>query len=258
LGILKDPMIGGFKNVSQAATNAAFTINGLQVTKNHNTGLTDVVGGLTINLLQETTSTVTLSVAPDSAAVKSKVQSFLDKFNDATGYIRNKMAVDTKTYTRGPLAGDSILSGLRMDLMTDLRAQVTGLSSGVPTSMAAIGISIDATTLQLKITDSAALDKALTDDPTGTAELLSAVMTKVSSTLAPLVNSTGITQHNIRSIDDQKSLIDDRIKRLEDMLPQKEAQYTGQYSAMYAQVNELNSLQGMLTSLNSVTIDYSA
>lgn len=257
LGVVNDPIIGGFKNEPQPATNATFTINGLQVTKNRNTGLTDVVGGLTISLLKETTSSVVLSVAPDSSAVKTKLQGFLDKFNDAVGYLRTKMAVDTTTYTRGPLAGDSIIFSLRMDLMTDMTSQVTGLSSGVPSSLAAVGITFDTTNMAIRVTDSAALDEALSANPAGMAELLGAVMTRVSTTLAPLVSSTGITQYNIKAIDDQKSMLDDRIKNLEALLPNKEAQYNGQYGAMLSQINELNSLQGMLDSMNTL-VDYSA
>jgi flagellar capping protein FliD len=89
------------------------------------------------------------------------------------------------------------------------------------------------------------------------AELLGAVMARVSSTLAPLVNSTGITQHSIKAIDDQKLMLDDRIKNLEALLPYKEAQYSGQYGAMQAQINELVSIQGMLSSMNSL-INYTA
>jgi len=251
LGIVNDPLIGGFKTVAQPATNAAFTINGLPVTKTRNTGLTDVVGGLTINLLQETTSTVTVSVAPDSSAMRAKAQSFLDKFNDALSYLRSKMAVDTNTYKRGPLAGDSIFVGLRLDLIMDLTSQVTGLSSGVPTGLAAIGITMDSASLQMRVTDSTALEKALTENPAGMAELFGAVMSRVSSTLTPLVNSTGIAQRSINAIDDQKAMLDTRIRSLEAMLPYKEAQYNGQYGSMQAQLNQLVSLQTTLTSLNT-------
>jgi flagellar hook-associated protein 2 len=254
LGILNAPATGGFKNEVQAAANATFSINGLTVSRSRNTGLTDVVGGVTLNLLKDSAGPLTLAVAPDSAAIKGKAQGMLNQFNEVLSYLKSKMAVDTNTYARGPLAGDSMLFGLRADLVSDLTAQVSGLASGVPSSLAAIGITMNTTTMQMQISDSAALDKALSEDAAGVGELFSAVMTRVSSTLTPLVSSSGITQSTIGAIDSQKTSISQRITSLEELMPRKEATYRGQYGAMLQQINEMGMLQASLESLNALNL----
>lgn len=252
LGILNAPLTGGFKNVAQTAANATFSVNGLTVTRSRNTGLTDVIGGVTLNLLKDSVDQLTLTVAPDSAAIKTKAQEMLNQFNEVLDYLKAKMAVDTTTYTRGPLAGDSMFYGLRADLVTDMTAQVTGLASGIPTSMMDIGISMDPVTMQMQVSDSTVLDSALSQDAAGVAELFSAVMTRVSSTLAPLVSSSGITQFSIGAIDDQKEVLNQRISSLEELMPRKEATYRGQYAAMLSQINELGLVQASLGSLNQL------
>ncbi len=76
--------IGGtsdYKHVTVAAKDANFTINGMGITRSSNTNLTDVVTGVTLNLLDETTSPVTLTINHDTATPKTAITDFVEKYN---------------------------------------------------------------------------------------------------------------------------------------------------------------------------------
>ena len=64
-------------NLSQvrAGSDAAFSINGMSLTSSSNT-LNDVIGGVDITLLQQTTSAVTLTLANDFSVAETAVSAF--------------------------------------------------------------------------------------------------------------------------------------------------------------------------------------
>ncbi|WP_019141157.1 flagellar filament capping protein FliD [Noviherbaspirillum massiliense] len=91
----------------QAAKDAKLTIDGIPVTKSSNT-ITDAIQGVTLKLTKETAgSAITLTVARDTATVKSSIESFVKAYNDLSGKIKTMTAYDPTTKTGGALQGDS-------------------------------------------------------------------------------------------------------------------------------------------------------
>jgi flagellar hook-associated protein 2 len=100
---------GSGKNLSevQTARDAILSVDGITVTKVSNV-ITDAIQGITLNLTKTNAgSTVGLSVAADSAAIKDGVASFVKAFNTINKNIRDLTAFDPVTKRGGALQGDS-------------------------------------------------------------------------------------------------------------------------------------------------------
>lgn len=110
----------GTTNVYQttAASDAAFTVNGLSLTSTGNT-VTDAVTGLTLTL-KETASSVEISVTDNKNGIKQAINTFVSGYNDLITTLNQLTSYDAATGARGALQGDfsarSIFSQLRSTL----------------------------------------------------------------------------------------------------------------------------------------------
>lgn len=121
--------------------------------------LTDLVGGLTIDLKAVTTSAVTITASLDKAAIKSNITGLLDKYNEVMRAIDKQFSYNAETKEAGILLGDQFL----LQLQTGLRARMQGAISGLPKSLnmlRAIGIQTAANGL-MSLVDSNKLNTAL-------------------------------------------------------------------------------------------------
>ena len=105
--------------------DAQIEIDGRTVTSSSN-AVSNIVPGVTINILNANPDQeITLSIDRDIDQIANKIKDFIDKTNDVLGYIREQ-----RTYEEGktkPLAGDSTLMFLEMDITDKIYAQVEGL-----------------------------------------------------------------------------------------------------------------------------------
>jgi flagellar hook-associated protein 2 len=67
--------------VGQEASDAAFTVNGVALTRSSNT-IADVIPGATLDLLSTTSSAATLQFTRDSSGVKDKMKALVKAYND--------------------------------------------------------------------------------------------------------------------------------------------------------------------------------
>jgi flagellar hook-associated protein 2 len=104
--LVYDPAAGGSQlTLNQAARNAAATINGIAVSSASNT-LSNVVDGLTLTLLNTTTTPANVSVAQNTDAVKNGVDGFVKAFNALAAYLRTQTRYDANSKNAGPLQGN--------------------------------------------------------------------------------------------------------------------------------------------------------
>ena len=246
----------GWNATLTASTAASFKVNNLSVTRYSNTGLTDVINGVTLDLLKATSGeSIKLTVKDDNTAITDQLDAFAARFNALTKYLDAKTAVtlnsDGKTYTRGALAGDSIFTSLRLSLMTDLNKSVSGLSADAPTSLREIGISFD-DSLQLTISDSSALSAALSNNRSGVAELFDKVFSESEGLLRRVnqfTGSTGIMSRALTRMDSESKDLTSRMKDLTSRLTDQEAMLTSRYSKM---LQQLALMQAEATSISSL------
>ncbi|SCC91061.1 putative Flagellar hook-associated protein 2 (FliD) [Thiomonas sp. X19] len=132
---------------SQTAQNASVSINGLAITSATNT-VSGAIPGVSLNLLQASGST-TLTVANDSSAFVTSVQSFVTAFNSTMSTLNQLTAFNGGTGTSGssgqsgPLIGNAGIQTLRTQLLNLISGQGIGTTPGSSyTSLGAVGLSL--------------------------------------------------------------------------------------------------------------------
>lgn len=182
----------GAQTLTQTATaqDAAFSVDGIAVTKTSNT-VTDVIGGVTLNLLKENpTTATTITVERDSASITSAVNAFVKAYNDINQNLNDAAAYDSSTKQAAILNGEASVRGIQGQLRAVLSAPVAGGAS-VFTQLSEIGV-----TLQkggMLAVDSSKLTSALTSNFGDFAGLFAAVG-KSSDSLVSYSTATSATK----------------------------------------------------------------
>jgi flagellar hook-associated protein 2 len=176
---------GAFTNVLQTAQPAVFKLDGISLTRNTN-DISDVLSGVTFDLLQPTPSgtTLNISIGVDASQISSAVQTLVADYNT----FRDHVIAQSATSSDGTAASGAVLFGdsTMRDIMTQI-AQALSTSVG-DMSMANLGLSFNPNNeLQL---DTGALATALNTNLSGVTKLLAAQTTTSSSQLSVANTST--------------------------------------------------------------------
>jgi len=137
-----------------AAQDAEIVYEGITITRGTNT-ISDVISGVTLNLISESTSNVTLTIATDTATALEAITAFVEQYNSLMQYIEDKTYVDPletlterdeddispydSNRTRGELQGDPTIISLESQIRQMVSRSVAGLSP-LLNSLSAIGI----------------------------------------------------------------------------------------------------------------------
>lgn len=119
--------VGAGRNLSQtqAAQNAAFTLNGLALQSASNSP-TGVLEGVSLNLKKVTTSAVNLTVSVETMAVRKNVNDFVNAYNSLNTLLQNQTRADPSGANRGALQADSTATSVLSALRDMLHGTVTG------------------------------------------------------------------------------------------------------------------------------------
>lgn len=154
-----------------AAADAQLTMGsgaGALVVSSASNRMTDLIAGVTVDLLATTTTPVAVGVEADTAVTVEKVRALVDAINGALGDLTTKTRFDAGSGAAGALQGSATATALRFDLAAVLGGAVAGLT-GSYTSGADVGIELTREgTLTL---DEDALAAALADDRDGVVAL---------------------------------------------------------------------------------------
>jgi flagellar hook-associated protein 2 len=158
---------------SQGATDAAFELNGVPITRSSNT-VDDAIPGLVITLsATNENAPASLVVANDTDAVVDKVADFIEKFNALQTLVNDNSEFDPSgAAENGVLLGDSTTRTIMNQVRRALGTPVTGLEGANVRSFAEIGISTDYKTGLLTLNESD-LKSKLASDPEDVAALFS-------------------------------------------------------------------------------------
>ena len=185
--------ISGTMNLAETvvAQNATLTIDGIAISKASNT-ITDAIQGVTLNLLKvNTPSTTTLTVARDTAAVQTAVQSFVKAYNDLNKTITDLSKYDAVNKKGSTLTGDATVTSLQSQLRGAFNTALSTAGGGL-TNLSDIGITFQSNgTL---ILNSSKLSTALSDATKDVSTLFAAVG-KPSDSLVAFVSSTAVTKN---------------------------------------------------------------
>ncbi|HKQ71026.1 MAG TPA: flagellar filament capping protein FliD, partial [Polyangiaceae bacterium] len=123
----------------QSATDASLSVDGFTITRSTNQ-IVGVVPGVTLALTAETTSPVTVSVATDPNALRTKVSAFVNAFNGVINSIHTVAGYGTQKASNSTLAADSTLRSVNDRLNAAARVSA---SSGTFRNLNDIGISLN-------------------------------------------------------------------------------------------------------------------
>ena len=247
LGVLSG---SSFKTPLQAATDASFKVNGLDVSRSRNSGLDDVIQGVTLGLLKEGASaSASVTVKPDTAAITAKISEVLQKLNSTLDYLKDKTAVTknetTSTYTRGGLVGETVFQGLRQGLITALRGKMSGATSTSMDELADLGIGLDSS-LHFSVTDSSKLQAGVENNLDGVVALLDNRMTDLTARLAPFTMSTsGVLDSRIGALDARTKQIDSRVTQIQSRVKILEDQMVSRYGTILMGLPSYNQNQAI-------------
>jgi len=255
-----------------APQTAQFKVNGLTLERKSNTGLTNVIAGVTLNLTgvhtDWTTQSDKITVTENMTDANNAITSFLTKFNEMLLFLEENTGVTKiaeNQYTRGGLADDTIFSDLRSQLFSLFTAQLgstyqranrpgggTGdlITLGAYKSLREICIGLD-DNLTPTVLDQDKLDAALTNHLDDVKKLFDAIMGSIDDTLGRFTgvwgdygsSTTGYITTVNNGVDSEiRQLnydITDENKRLSD----REASLVQQYAQLQTQLLSLQYMQ---------------
>lgn len=174
---------GAFADVLQTSQAAEFTLDGISMTRDTN-DITDVLTGVTFNLLQATTdgATVNISIEPDTSQIETAVETFVTNYNT----FRDAVIAQQATGSDGTAASSAVLfgDGTMRDIMDALQNALNSTVGGL--TMADLGLSFNEKN-ELEL-DTSTLSEILSSNLSGVTTLLSA-QTKTSSSQLTVVNT---------------------------------------------------------------------
>lgn len=232
--------------VTQPASNASFTVDGLPMSRTSN-DVADAVPGVTLSLkAQGASEDVVLGY--DFDATQKNLQAFVSAYNDVLAAVQKQLAVKAESARASMLAGDSTVRNVQSALQRVVSTTVPGLAAvrtladlGVQTNRDG-SLTIDATKLQ----------KAIAREPSSVNALFSTATTGVGDVVGALVD--GYTNPVNGLITSRKSGLNDNIKQMDTQLDRMDARLATykanlvrQFSAMESVVSGFKSIGSFLT-----------
>lgn len=249
---------GGFL-YADTVLDAKFTLDGLAITRSSNS-VSDVLTGVTINLLGLSTSDVTLTVSADKTSMKASVQAFLDAYNKALKFLRERTLVKVSATTsgasstevnsviRGPLAGEMTYGSLTSNLRSDAGGSVSSAQTGNPALLADVGITA-ASDGTLAISDTTKLDSAIDTKLSGLTDLFAStggVATRLITRLDGFANSGGMIDGSLSTVTSKANNINKQIATLTDRLGRREAALRKQLLGLQKALSALSAQRFVL------------
>jgi flagellar hook-associated protein 2 len=229
---------------ARAGQDALYSVDGVAGSSATNV-LTEAIPGVTLTVSALTNGPATIGVgepAPDTAAIATKVKSFVSAYNAAVELIQAKVGEETvkapKTQeeaNRGVLFGDGALNSLLGSMRTALSESglgALGVSTGAPSA------SVTATSASVRgllTFEESKLTALLKENPVAAKEAINGANGFVT-VLEPLVESAsrpgGGVSERISAATNEAAQLRDQMTKLEERLTRREEQLHAQFVAM--------------------------
>jgi flagellar hook-associated protein 2 len=261
-GVDTDITLSGDSELAQGydkgtpAQNAKYTIDGIAMESTSN-NVTSAISGVSLELLaKDKDKPVTISVASNTATLKTSVQSFVTAYNALMTSINTQTKVtatgDASTTTAGALTGDASMRQLVNNLRGEL---VNGSGSGAITSLAQMGITTDQKTGLLSLDDKT-WDKAVVKGAADIAKMFTGdtgLVTRMTKTTDSYVGTTGSLASRVTDLNNKLTDLTTQQADLDRRMESLQTSLTAKYTAMDTLIAQLNaSSSSIMTTLNSL------
>ncbi len=235
---------GAGRNLTQAraGTDAAFTVDGLPMTRASN-DVADAVGGVSFKLIGMGDTTV--GVSRDLTKMRTALDELVKVYNSTSGTLKSQSSFDPASRSGGPLNGESSIRGV----LTQLRRQVGnnyGVDGDLYRTLSALGISVKSGgTLEV---NSAKYETAMGADAVAASAMIGEFARSLSSTLDSTLDSSGAINARTDGIQTAMQRLTDQQTRVEARLSAVEARYRAQFSALDGLMSRMTATNSFLTS----------
>ncbi len=217
--------------------DAVFTIDGTYSVTSSSNAVTDVIDGVTVNLVAAGTGTI--NVDRDDEAIKASVDEFVEAYNALNDTVRSMRT--------GELQGDGLLRSIESQLRSVFNTPASGLG-GSYSYLAEVGVTAQADgSLAVDADD---LTAAMDADFSGFAKLFGdstdGFAARFDSLIDQFTDLDGIIASRKENIDSTIRSIGTRKDRMEYRLERKEASLSAQYTALDSLVGQMNSTNSFL------------
>ncbi len=251
------------------------TANAVVLTSSSNQ-LSGVMSGVTLDLVGTDDDPVSITVSRDTAAIVSRMETFVRSFNTVISTLDDLTRFDPETMARGTLFGDGSVWLIRSRLVNLVLNAVD--ISGSYTRLSNVGFSLEeGGSLAF---DAEVFQDAYASDPTGMASLFTEEadteeVTELGMTTEQAVAGTGgigaVFTHTLdtltrdydglianitEGLDGQSDILNDRIEYINVLLIGKRARLERQFMAMEMALAQLQAQQSSLNSLAFLMTPY--
>ncbi|CAM5278457.1 flagellar filament capping protein FliD [Pseudomonas fragi] len=242
-------------DAGKAPVNAEYTIDGIAMESSSNK-VTSAISGVTLELIDTKASTIT--VASNTATLKTSVQSFVSAYNALLTSINTQTKVtatgDSATTTSGALTGDAsmrqLVSGIRNELLQNSGSSSMG-------NLSQMGISTDQKTGLLTLDDKQ-WDAAVAK-PNGATEIAKAftgdtgLVARMTKATDSYVGTTGLLASRVTDLNTKLTDLTTQQADLDRRMDSLKTSLTSKYTAMDTLIAKINaSSSSIMTTLNSL------
>lgn len=233
-------------NVTIAASDARFTLDGIAMTRSTNL-VADAASGMTLTLKRAHAvgeADTVVDVSSDGDAVKTKVKDVVDAFNAAANLVTSQLSYSGVTKGAGTLFGDSTLRQLQLAM----NKAATDSHGGK--TLAGLGITFDRSG-RLTI-DDAKLSAALTADPRAAERLFvdGGLGTKLGDLADQYARSgDGILAAKGKALDSQAASYQKQIDRIEDAATTVGERLRDQFTKLEKALSTMQQQSARLTAI---------
>lgn len=240
-----DGSVGSAMEQKVVPQTALFKVNNIDIESTSNT-YTDAIQGVTLTLKQETTTATTLTVARDTAAVKTAADKFVEAYNALYSQLKSRSAFKTATAAGGALAGDNTVR----QMLNEMREIIsTPASGGTLGYMSEIGITTQAGG-NLKL-DSSKFNAALGRDFADVSNLFNGVAgfgTRMDVWATNVTQTGGLISQRTDNLNASIKGYNAQIEQLEKRMTVLQRQYTTTYTNLNMLLIRMNDTGNYLTS----------
>lgn len=238
----------------QNASEAQFTLNGIEFTRDSNT-VTDALTGVSLNLASTTAANtpITFTVSNDTVSARPKLEAFAKAYNDLYAMYKSQTASSMDTASRGVLNSDFGVASMMRQITSGMLLPLTNSSGNAfatgQSDLSAMGLKLSENgTLSVDDTLYAAASSTLQTRLSAGIRIGFSSSSDLSSQISDMLISGGLIQDRIDSETTTQTDLNKRKTALQEKLVGVQARYTAQYASLDAL---LFKLQGTSDSLKS-------
>lgn len=261
------------KNVIAKAQNAKLKVDGLEIERDKNEGLNDVIKGLTLNLKGKSENPVELKVSPDLEKPVQKIKEFVESYNNYLNLHKaltkavkvEKPGQAKKLQESGLFMGDMSLVRLENSLKRTVSGSYSGRSEKPVKMFNQMGVStgkINSSWESIKegklVVDEDELKKVIVENPDGVREFFGSdidgdnktdngMAYTLVKTLRPYISSgKNIIESKIDFEDNSIKMADERIAKQELHIKSYEEKLRKKFAAMEKSISGAKTQQNWM------------